>query len=146
MGQMRTVICAIYLLTAMTVSAKCGYYRTYEDFIEGNLISLDTIFADAHGTARQFWWGGNDYTLTTGNKDTDKKLKKDAFVLMQDDTLYVNCRKLRFEKTRFANGYAKTRRIGEHSLIFVNRTIGKEAESDAIVARMAFGAIGGALP
>ncbi len=145
MGQIRTVICAIYLLTAMTVSAKCGYYRTYEDFIEGNLISLDTIFADAHGIGRQFWWGGNDYTLTTGNKDTDKKLKKEALILMKDDTLYVNCRKLRFEKTRFANGYAKTRRIGKRSLIFVNRTIGKKAQSDVIVSEMMFGAIGGAL-
>ena len=145
MGQMCTVICAIYLLTAMSVNAKCCYYATYEDFLEGRCVDLDTIYCDSHGTARQFWWGGNDYTLTTGNKDTDKKLKKEALILMKDDSLYVNCRKLRFEKTRFANGYAKTRRIGKRSLIFVNRTIGKEAQSDAIVAGMMFGAIGGAL-
>ena len=145
MGQMRTVICAIYLLTAMTVSAKCGYYHTYEDFIEGNLVSLDTIYADAHGTGRQFWWGGNDYTLTTKNDSINKKLKKEAFVLIIDNTLYVNCRKLRYEKTRFANGYAKTKRIGKHSLIFVNQTIGKKAQSDRALAGMAFGAIGGAI-
>ena len=39
------------------------------------------------------------------------------------DTLFVNCRNLRYDKVRFGNGYTKAKRIGNRSLLFVNRLI-----------------------
>ena len=145
MRRMHVIACAWLLMMTIDANGMCGFCHSYEDFIEGKWELLDTIYADAHSTGRQFWWGGNDYTLTTKNDSINKKLKKEAFVLIIDNTLYVNCRKLRYEKTRFANGYAKTKRIGKHSLIFVNQTIGKKAQSDRALAGMALGAIGGAI-
>ena len=101
---------------------------------------LDTVYCNSHSKTRQKWLGGNDYTLTTGDKTTDKILKKKAFIVMQSDTLYVNCRNLRYEGTRFGNGYTRARRIGERSLLLVNRIIGEETRDKIFFM---YGAIGG---
>jgi len=133
------------LLTALSANAQCKYCNTYEDFLNGRWQDIDTVYCDQHSKGRQFWWGGNDYTLSTGNKALDKKLKKEAFIVMQADTMYLNCRNLRYEDTRFGNGYTKTMRIGERSLLFVNRMIGREALTNQAMASFMFGALGSAL-
>ena len=61
---------------------------------------------------------------------------------MRGDTLYVNCRNLRYENTCFGNGYTKAMRIGQRSLLFVNKIIGSEASSDVMRSQFLFGVIG----
>lgn len=142
---MRRLLLGVLLLTAINVSGQCCYCNTYEDFLEGRWEKLDTVYCNSHSKSRQLWWGGNDFTLTTGDVATDRILKKDAFVVMHADTLYVNCRNLVLEKTRFGSGYTKAKRIGRQSLLFVNRIIGSDAAGQAMGARYVLGAIGGAL-
>ena len=131
------------ILTATAVSGQCYYCNSYEDFLNGRWEPLDTVYCDSHSKSHQMWWGGNDYKLTTDNEALDKKLKKDAFIVMQADTMYINCRNLRYEKTRFGSGYTRAMRIGERSLLFVNRIIGRDAASSQAMAGFMFGAIGG---
>lgn len=133
-----------FLLTIIAISAnaQCKYCNTYEDFIADRWQKLDTIYCDSHSKTRQLWWGGNDYKLTTGEKAIDKILKKKAFAVMRDDTLYVNCRNLRYENTRFGNGYTKAMRIGQRSLLFVNKIIGSEAQGNVMRSQFLFGVIG----
>ena len=133
-------ISAMMLLMSVSVSAQCRYCNTYEDFIENRWEQLDTIMFVGRSKSRQLWWGGNDFTLTTGDDALDKKLKKNAFVVMQGDSIYLNCHNLRCDKSVFGNGFTKAMRIGENSLMFVNMLVGKEAMSGAM-----FGAIGGAI-
>ena len=142
---MRRLLLGVLLLTAINVNGQCCYCNTYEDFLEGRWEKLDTVYCNSHSKSRQIWWGGNDFTLTTGDVATDRILKKDAFVVMHADTLYVNCRNLVLEKTRFGSGYTKAKRIGRQSLLFVNRIIGSDAAGQAMGARYVLGAIGGAL-
>ena len=139
------VFISITFLTVLSAKGQCGYYNSYEDFLNGKWERLDTVYIDHHSKSRQFWWGGNDFSISTGNKDVDKKLKKDIFAVIQADTLYLNCRELRFEKTRFGNGYVQARRIGERSIFFVNRMIGKDAASDIQGAGYMFGILGSAV-
>ena len=141
----KTFVTILMAIVAINADAQCRYCNTYEDFLEGRWQQLDTIYCESHSKSRQIWWGGNDYTLTTGDKSTDKILKKDAFVVMQADTLYVNCRNLRYQKTRLGNGYTKAMRIGQRSLLFVNRIIGNNAQSLLIPSGLMFGALGGAI-
>lgn len=143
--EMRTIILGVLLLMTINVSGQCCYCNTYEDFLEGQWEKLDTVYCNSHSKSRQLWWGGNDFTLTTGDAATDRILKRDAFVVMQADTLYVNCRNLVFEKTRFGSGYTKAKRIGRQSLLFVNRIIGSDAAGQSMGARFALGVIGGAI-
>ena len=64
---------------------------------------------------------------------------------MQADTIYVNCCNLQYEKARFGSGYTKALRIGQRSLLFVNRMIGSNAQSSFAMSGFMFGALGGAL-
>ena len=118
----------LFSIAAIMANAQCKYCNSYEDYVEGRWQQLDTIYCKSHSKNHQVWVGGSDFTLTTGNKATDKILKNDAFAVMQGDTLYVNFRNLRYEKARFGNGYAKARCIGRDSLVVVSRINGSEAQ------------------
>lgn len=137
------VVAALFVV--MASSGQCRFCYSYEDFVEDRWEPLDTVFLVQHSKNHQVWWGGNDFTLSTGDSKTDKILKKEAFAVMQADTMYVNCRSLRFEKTRFGNGYAKAMRIGNRSILFVNKLIGKDAMASQQMSALMFGAIGAAI-
>ena len=119
------------------------YFNTYEEFVAGQYQTIDTVILSSRSKNRQKWWGGNDFTIATGDKATDKILKKNAFAVVHNDTTYVNCRKLRHDKIPFGNGYVQARRIGNRSLIFVNRMCDKETSIKASTMSLMFGAIGG---
>ena len=139
----KPIVTILLTVIALNVGGQCRYCNSYEDFLADRWEELDTVYVNNHSKSRQMWLGGNDYTLTTGDKDMDKLLKKYAFVVMQADTLYVNCRKLRFEGTRFGNGYTKARRIGEQSLLLVNKIKGERKREEATIYPFMFGTIGG---
>ncbi|MBO6057515.1 MAG: hypothetical protein J6P64_04765 [Bacteroidales bacterium] len=136
---------SLLMLTSVSLKAQYRYCTSYEDFVADRWQPLDSIYFDHHSKSRQIWIGGNEYSLTSDDKATKKILKKQAFAVMKGDTLYVNCRNLRFEKTRFGGGYTKAVRIGRDSLLFVNRIIGKAAQMDAAMSGYFFGALGGGL-
>lgn len=142
---LRLLISAVLLQTAIMVYGQCAYCTSYENFMNNQWEELDTIYCKTHSKNHQFWWGGNDYKLTTDLESLDAVLKKEALFVKIGDSLFVNCRNLRYEKTRFGNGYTAARRIGEHSVMFVNSIIGKNAQNNAMVSGMLFGAIGAAI-
>ncbi|MBQ7419555.1 MAG: hypothetical protein IJV17_02305 [Prevotella sp.] len=143
--KIRIIYTLALLLIAINANGQRRYCDTYEDFLEGRWMELDTIHVTCHRKNLEVWEGGNIYTMTTGNKDTDKILKKKAFAVMLADTLYVNCRNLRYEKQGFGNGYAKGRRIGERSILIVNKIIGQDANVNQFMSGFMFGLIGSAI-
>lgn len=136
------LITILLTIIAIAANAQCKYCNSYEDFLEDRWQKLDTIYCDSHSKSQQLWWGGNDYKLTTSDKVTNKILKKSAFAVMRGDTLYINCRNLRYENTGFGNGYCKAMRIGQRSLLLVNKMIGADAQNDVMRSRFLFGVIG----
>ncbi|MBP5345332.1 MAG: hypothetical protein J6Y99_03870 [Bacteroidales bacterium] len=133
------------LFSVCSLKAQIKCYATYEDFTQNKSELLDSVELKCHGAGRQVWAGGNDFSLEAKDKATKKRLKKNVFAVTKDDTLYVNCRSLQFEKARFGNGYTQALRIGKDSLLIVNRPIGQEAQSQAATAGFLLGAIGGAI-
>ncbi|MBR0046509.1 MAG: hypothetical protein IJP75_06455 [Bacteroidaceae bacterium] len=141
----KTLITMLLALVAMTSAhAQCQYCNTYEDFLAGRWQPLDTVYCDTHSKSEKILLGINDFTLTTGDKTLDKNLKKEALIVKQADTLYVNCRNLRFEKTSFGNGYIKARRLGQKELLIVNKIIGMDVSATAAVSSLVLGSIGSA--
>ena len=139
----KRVFVILLAIISLTASGQCRYCNTYEDFVKGQWVQLDTVYCNSHSKTHQFWWGGNDFTLTTRNNATDKILKKKAFVVMQADRLYVNCRNLQYDKMRFGNGYTRAKRIGQRSLLLVNKMLDSDALSRQRAMGIMFGAIGG---
>ena len=145
MGNKRIFAVVAIVLMSLPVFSQCRYCTSYENFLNGRWQQMDTVFIDKHGKGGRFWLGRNDYTLATGNKALDKIISKDAFVVMQADTIYLNCRNLRYENTCFTDGYTRAMRIGERSLLFVNRIIGRDALASRASAAVMFGVLGAAI-
>ena len=135
---------AFAVMVFMTISAKgqCKFCRSYEDFIDNNWIKIDTVYCKKRSKSQQFWWGGNDFTLTTGNKDWDKVLKNEAFIVMQSDTTYLNCRNVRHDTVLLGKGFTRARRFNNNGLIFAHQFVNKKSEQDIRSARYIAGAIG----
>ena len=139
---LRLLISAVLLQTAIIVYGQCAYCTSYENFMNNQWEELDTIYCKTHSKNHQLWWGGNDYKLTTDLESLDAVLKKESLLVKIGDSLFVNCRNLRYEKTRFGNGFTAARRIGEHSVLFVNRIIGKKVKNDFFLSHYLFGMVG----
>lgn len=133
------------LFTIVNAQAQWHYARSYDDFMQSKWVQLDTIFMKHHGKSSK-QGKSNNFTLTTGDKKTDKLLEKEAFAIAKGDTVFLNCRKLSFDNMSFGKGYTPARRIGYKSLLFANGLIDKENFNGTVVAfGVKFGAIGGAL-
>ncbi|MBR1901847.1 MAG: hypothetical protein IJ826_02575 [Bacteroidaceae bacterium] len=138
----KLVNCILLLSVAYNASAQCRFCRTYEDFKENKWEMLDTIYCKTHTKTHKFFWGGNDFSLTTGDKATDKIIGKEAFAVKQGKKLFVNCRNLAHQKIPFGKGYAKAMEMGQDTLFIIYTKLGKETREQQMAAQMALGAIG----
>ena len=140
---MKKVLIIVLICCATLASAQTRYCCTYQDYCDNNWEDLDTLFVTQHSKGYQVLWGGNDFAFSCGDKAKDKMLNKDVFLIMHQDSLYVNCRNLRYQGVALGIGYVRAKKIGNRSLLFVNRLTGKEIRNDEIAASIMFGAIGG---
>jgi hypothetical protein len=147
---LRAILGTMLLMVSITVDAECQYCYTYEDFIEGKWEKLDTIIISSNSKKKRTLSNGNLYELSTGDKAIDKKLTKNIFAVMKDDTLYINCYNLRCENISInerydKNTYVIAKRIGQRSLLFVGGMVDTSATDKAISMGIMFGAVGGVI-
>lgn len=139
----------IFILTLTIVSLQVGaqgrYCKSFEDFKAGNWIELPNLNAIHHSTSRQAWLGGNDYKFSTDDKATDKLLKKQAFAIVYQDTLYINLLNLRYQKMGFGRGYSKGTVFNGDMIMFVSHRIGKNVRNKQAALGALGGLIGGAI-
>ena len=133
------------LAVTLGVSAQGSYCKSYDDYVAGRWIQVNDLEPVHKTTSQKVWLGGNDYKFKTGDKAMDKVMKKEAFIIRYQDTLYVNLRTLRYEKTFFGNGYAKGLPFSGKKVMFVTHRIGKSAMNKRIMSGVMFGAIGSAV-
>ena len=135
----------VFLFAALNMSAQGRFCKSYDDFVAGNWTEVADLEPIHHSASHKLWVGGNDYKFETGDKAMDKVMKKEAFVIEYQDTLYVNLRTLRFEKTRFGNGYAQGLPYDGNKIMFVTHRIGRAAANEQFMSGFMFGAIGAAI-
>lgn len=135
---------ALAAMVFMTISAKsqCKFCKSYEDFIDDHWEKLDTVYCKENSRNQELWWEGNDYKLTTGNKDLDNILKKEAFIVMQADTAYLNLHNIKHDKLAICNAFTKAKRFNEHELIFTHQIVNKKILQEMTTAGLLLGAIG----
>lgn len=142
MKKKKIFTCLFCLMAGLSAVAQCRYCKTYEDFRAGNWETLDTIYCKIHTKTHKYFLGGNDISLSTGDKATDKMLNKEVFAVKQGCKLFVNCRNLVFQKGRFGKGYAKAMTLGKDSVFFVGKRIGRQNVEKQAMAGVMFGAVG----
>ena len=101
-----------------------------------------TLYIAKNSRNQKFWWEGNDYKLTTGNKDLDNILKKEAFIVMQADTAYLNLHNIKHNKLAICNAFTKAKRFNEHELIFTHQIVNKKILQEMTTAGFLLGTIG----
>ena len=118
------ILCFMFLLFAATSFAQSRYALSFSDYMDGKFTALENLTIESRSKSKRFWNGGADFKPETGNKETDKLLKKDVKYIIHQDTLYVNCRQLRYQGCKFGNWYAPGFRFGtgvKYLMNFSNR-------------------------
>lgn len=91
------------LLFATASFAQSRYALSFSDYMDGKFTALENLTIESRSKSKRFWNGGADFKPETGNKETDKLLKKDVKYIIHQDTLYVNCRQLRYQGCKFGD-------------------------------------------
>lgn len=133
-----------FIGTPTWMMAQGKYCLSYSDYMSNNWTPLEVLFVEGRSNSQQFWNGGAEFKPMTGMKEVDKILKKKALFAVCKDTLYVNCRSLRYEGCRFGNWYAPGFRLGDDRICFICTKIGVK-ETGVASAGMMFGLIGAAI-
>ena len=99
------------------------YYTSMENFKTGKSEILTDVEMKDHSDHHSALYGGNDFKFKSGNDDADDILKKTALIVIMDDSLYVNCRKVRTSEAKFPRGYAHGYRYDSDKICFINEKI-----------------------
>ena len=89
------VLAMFWCMTLMAQAEVAKYCMTYADFVAGNWQSVNELTQGRSKQACRLKSNKKQFWFRTGDKASDKVLKKEAFAVMYGDQLYVNCRNLR---------------------------------------------------
>ena len=140
---MRKYLISLLFLTAVaTGQAQSGYCLSFADYQSNTWHTVENLQLEYRSGNKSLWNGGATYKPVTGDAKTEKVLKKEAR-LLHHDSLFINCRNLSYQKTRFGNWYAPTCVFDRDYLMFVALSL--KAIKQTRNSSMAFGIIGGAI-
>lgn len=106
-------------LFATTLYGQSKYYKSYSDYMNNNWITIDSLSFTIRSNGDKNWSGGGDFKPQTGDEKTNKLLKKEARFIIHNDTLYVNCKGLKYQGCKFGNWFTQGFRYGENKICFV---------------------------
>ena len=94
----------------MMMAQSVKYCMTYGDYKAGHWNAVDDLVAGRTEQMPQIKWDETEYKIKSGDKETDKKLKKEVFAIKSGKQIYVNCRNLRdddiiLESSNYVQGY-----------------------------------------
>lgn len=104
---------------ATTLYGQSKYCKSYSDYMNDNWTAMDTLSFTLRSNGEKKWNGGGDFKPQTGNEKTDKFLKKEARFIIHNDTLYVNCKGLKYQRCVFGSWFTSGFRYGEDKICFV---------------------------
>ena len=139
----RVIIAFCLLLTSLAAKGQGSYCNTFADYIGGHFTQLEQLQMQTRSKSKIFWWGGVDFQPVTGDKATDKILKKQACIIMYRDSLYLNCRNLSYQGMGFGKGYTRAHVFERDYLLFCAPNI--KARQRASTVAFLFGGVGGAI-
>ena len=95
----KAILILLISILSTVCEAQSKYCLSYSDYLSDTWYPLEKMEFEYRSGNKSLWWGGANYKPITGNKETDKLLKKKARFLMYNDSLYVNNRGAKFQRT-----------------------------------------------
>lgn len=129
------------------VAAQNIIYANLKDYLaeEGDTVAV--LKVEKRTRNHLLMTGGADYKISAGaaNQSLDRYLKKRCYAVQIDTCLYVNCKKLRYNKFRFGGWYAPALQLND-KIYFSAVPLGSVAAgSDATMDVMLGGKFGDAI-
>lgn len=117
------------------------FCNSYEDLNNGSWNKTDSVQVITKSRVKQMWWGGSDFKFDSDNKELKKKLKKEIFAVIYNDTLLLNTHPYKDRGVKFPNGYARAFRMNDGRLLMTYLDV-KNMNQRAMMGGM-FGLVGG---
>ena len=137
------VLLQCLLLQLQVGLAQSRYCLSFGDQIAGVWHSIENLQLEYRSGNKTLWNGGASFKPVTGDKKMDKLLKKDAVLIMCNDSLYINCYGLGYKGTKFGYWYAPACLFGDTEFLFV--AMNYKAINKTTNMGLAFGIVGGAI-
>lgn len=135
----------VLLMGVGNLFAQGKYAFTFSDYVNDRWELSDSLKMERRTQGNKFWSGGADFRPIVENDETDELLKKQVRFVICNDTLFVNCRSLKYGRYVLGKGYALGFRLGEDKVCFISMTVGKSEAMKAGAMGGLFGAVGGAI-
>lgn len=135
---MKTILFLLgFILCMQGISAQepCKSYASLPDLLNGTSDSSLKVLFEKRNKNQIFMSGGGDYRIYNGDKEIDKAIKTGIFAVEVNDSLYINCRGLRFKKHVIGAWFAPGM-ICQGKVYFTAIPVGPSAA-------VAFGLVGG---
>lgn len=137
---MRTTYLVLFLVLltqGLFAQEPCRSYNSITDLLNGTYDTTLSVIVEKRTKNQIFMSGGADYKIYNGDKETDKLIKTKIYAIEVNDSLYVNCRKLKFKKHVIGAWFAPAI-VCQGKVYFYAISVGPSAA-------VAFGVIGGAV-
>ncbi len=146
----KCILMTAILLLAMTAMAQknnddtvenvtvkdARYCMSYEEFVNNQWQSVEQLKRIIRTENQKFWYGGAPYQFKKDDKAFDKLLKKKAFAIAFDDSIYINFHGLKHKGAPLGLGYDKCYLMG-NKIVITDRYVSKKKN-------MTMGALAGA--
>ena len=139
----KTILAIIIMLTSVVSMAQSRYCMSYLDYLTNTWYPLERLEFENRSGERSLWFGGGFIIPKTGERATDKLLKKKARFIIHNDSLYVNCRGLSVKGVNFGNWYSPASVYDKQYFLFTAMSI--KSRGNTASAAFMFGIMGGAI-
>ena len=142
---MKKILLSLFLFASSypVCEAQNKYCLSFTDYMTDIWHPLEQMEFEYRSGNKSLWWGGSNYKPITGDKETDKILKKKARFLMHNDSLYVKCRGLTAKGNVFGNWYSSACVYDKDRFLFI--ALSTKSRSKTAGAALMFGVLGGAI-
>lgn len=128
----RTVLVLVCILLSCQAYCQDMVYSNLQELLSGSGDTVTTLAREKRTLSQIYMSGGADYHIySTDNDSFTKYLKKRSYAVRCQDTLYVNCKQVRYKKYRFGNWFAKAAKVNGH-VFFVAQPLGQIASSSLV--------------
>lgn len=142
---MAGVACAQSSDSENSVTHAGKYCLSYTDYLDGKWVDVNSLTRVTRSQSAKLWSGGGDYKFEAQDGEQEKTLKKKAFAILFNDTLYVNIGPLRHSGAKFGNGYDQAYKMDGNRLVLLAPYVSRAKSMSIGVAGGLGGAIGGAI-